>query len=197
MQPAVVLVLLRRVRGALGRVGEPAPHHVAAVLGHRTDAAQQRLGHRVLGQDVTEIAEHLHWRARQLVQQVQQSRAHVVARGAGGRGAPAGKEVEVVAFVAGQTQGAGQGGEHLRRGLRAAGLFEADVVVGGHARELGDLLAAQARRTPPGADGQTRVLGPDPVARAAQEVGECLTVDLHTVILPDGPGLNQGLPIPG
>ena len=59
----------------------------------------------------------------------------------------AARQVEqLVAGVVVHPQRAGQRGEHLRGRLRTAPLLEADHVVDAHARQLGDLLATQARR---------------------------------------------------
>ena len=79
---------------------------------------------------------------------------------------------EVVPFVVGQPQRAGQRGQHLAGRARAAGLFQPRVVVHRHAGELGHLLAAQPGRAAAGARGETHVGGVQPGTAAAQEVGE-------------------------
>lgn len=65
-----------------------------------------------------------------------------------GRAVP-GEDVQVVALVRGQPQRAGQGAQQLGGRLRAAGLFEAHVVVRGHAGELRHLFPAEPRSAAP------------------------------------------------
>ena len=69
---------------------------------------------------------------------------------AGGRArGHAGQVVEVVALSVRQAQGAGQPGQHLARGVRAAGLLQPRVVLGRDERELRCLLAPQPGGTAP------------------------------------------------
>lgn len=83
------------------------------MLGDRAHAAQQGPCQVVLGQDVAQVAEYLGRGAGQLVQQVEQARADPVASDPpGGRAVP-GEQVEVVAFVVAEPQGAGQRGKDL------------------------------------------------------------------------------------
>src|SRR5690606_18671601 len=77
----------------------------------------------------------------------------------------------------------------------AAGLLQPRVVVDGDVRELGDLLAPQARRAPPVPPGQAHVLGADAFPFAAQEIRQCTSVHTPTVGPPGG--LSHGLPVPG
>ncbi len=60
------------------------------------------------------------------------------------RSGPAGETEQVLAFVGVEAERPGQGGQHLRRGLRAAAAFQFDVVVHRRAGQLGDLVAAQS-----------------------------------------------------
>jgi hypothetical protein len=99
-------------------------------------AAEQRFGHVVLGEQIAEVAEDVGRGVVELVEQVEQARPDVVAGEAACGRVVAREQVEVVAFVLGQAQGTGERGEDLGRGLWAAGLFQAHVVVGRHAGEL-------------------------------------------------------------
>ncbi|GMA87275.1 hypothetical protein GCM10025868_25250 [Angustibacter aerolatus] len=83
-----------------------------------------------------------------------------------------GQPEQVVALVERQPQAAGDRPEHLLRRLRPALLLEPAVVVGRHAAQRGDLLAAQARGAPPRAARQPDVLGLQRLAAGAQQVGE-------------------------
>jgi hypothetical protein len=78
----------------------------------------------------------------------------------------------MVALVLGQAERTREGAQHLGRWLRAPGLLETGVVVNRHARELGDLFAAQAGGATPGTDREAHVGGLEGFAAAAQEVGE-------------------------
>jgi cation diffusion facilitator CzcD-associated flavoprotein CzcO len=71
-----------------------------------------------------------------------------------------------------QPERAGERAEDLRRRLRRAGLFEPDVVVGRHRGQLGDLLAAEARRTAAVPGREPDVRWPQPRPPGAQEVGQ-------------------------
>ncbi|GAA3009769.1 hypothetical protein GCM10020229_21750 [Kitasatospora albolonga] len=195
VHPAEPVVLVGRVGGPDGGVGEPAPDHVPLVLPDRADGAEEGAGHVVLGQHVTQVAEQLGRGLLELVEQVEQPGLDEGAVLAPGRRPLAGQQVEVVALVLAQPQRPGQRGEDLRRGLRAAGLFQPDVVVGGHPGELDDLLAPQPGGAAPGAGRQADVLRVDPLTAAAEEVGEFAAVHVHAV---HDRGSADGVPgIPG
>ena len=101
---------------------------------------------------------------------------------------------QVVAFIGRQPQSAGQRGEHLGAGLRAAPLLQAGVVVGRHGREVRDLLSTQAGRAATGSGDQTDVRRLQAVAPMHQEVSESITIHSHSMGAP--PRLNQGAAIP-
>ncbi|GAA2430740.1 hypothetical protein GCM10010191_50430 [Actinomadura vinacea] len=63
-------------------------------------------------------------------------------------GAVAGEQEQVIAFVRGQPQAAGDGRDHLLRRLRPVAAFQPGELVGGHGAKLRHLLAAQARSAP-------------------------------------------------
>ncbi len=98
-----------------------------------------------------------------------------------GRGVVADEDEEVVAFVQGQPQGPGESRGDLDGGLRSTLLFQPGVVVGGHAGELRDLLAAQPLRTPARPLDQPDVAGPQHLTPATQEIRQFLLV--HAPIL--------------
>ena len=84
----------------------------------------------------------------------------------------AGEGEEVGALVRVEQQGAGERVEHLLGDLDVAGLLEPGVPGDADAGELGDLLAAQARRAPAAAAGRPTCSGVSALAAAAQEGGE-------------------------
>ena len=55
------------------------------------------------------------------------------------------KQQQVVAFVDGEPEAAGERADHLLGGLGAGAPFEAGEVVGGHVRQVGYFLPAKAR----------------------------------------------------
>ena len=101
---------------------------------------------------------------------------------------------QVVALVGGQTQRAGEGGEHLRARLRTAPLLEPRVVIGRHRGQLRDLLATQPRGAPPRAGTEPDVGRLQRLPVPAQELRE--RIPIHVPILPCARGPNQGSSIP-
>ena len=82
----------------------------------------------------------------------------------------------MVALVLREPQRAGDRGDHRLGRPRAAALLEPRVEVGRHARQRGDLLAAQPGRSPSPPRGEADVLGPQRFAAPAQEVRESVSV---------------------
>ena len=113
----------------------------------------------------------------------------------GGAGRCAGEVVEMVALGVRQAQGAGQPGQHLARRARTAGLLQPRVVLGRDERQLRHLLAAQPRGAAARPGGQSHVGGGDPLAPAAQEVGQFSSVHASSVRGCAEP--IQVLPVPG
>src|ERR1017187_9643826 len=103
-------------------------------------------------------------------------------------GAP-GQDEEVVAFVEGQVQAAGDGGDHLFRGLRAALAFDAAVVVSGHVAQRGDLFAAEPAGTPAGAVRQSDVLRLQRLAAFTQEIRQFGAVHCGPPFVRSGPAV--------
>jgi hypothetical protein len=66
------------------------------------------------------------------------------------RGGVPGQPEQVVAFLEGQAQPAGERAEDLLGRVRTARLLKPAVVVDRHVGEHGDFLTAQSIRTPPG-----------------------------------------------
>ena len=104
-------------------------------------------------------------------------------RGPDRRGA--GEDVEVVGLRVGEPQRAGDPREDFARRTRRPALLEPDVVLGRDVREDRDLLAAEPRRPPPQPGRQADVLGPEPLATAAEKRSELLLV--HAVKSATGP----------
>lgn len=77
---------------------------------------------------------------------------------------------------------------------RAAGLLETGVVVGRHAREHGDLIAAQAGGATTQALGQSDSGRLQALPAAAQEIGKFVAV--HSTTVPHPRSAIQGLAIP-
>ncbi len=97
----------------------------------------------------------------------------------GGRGVDGSGQPEEVGALAGvEHQGAGQRVEDLFGDLDVAGLFEPGVPGDADGGELRDLLAAQARRAPATAAGQSDLLRRDALTAVAQEGGELVPPDL-------------------
>ena len=103
----------------------------------------------------------------------------LAARPGGRRRGLAGHPEQVVAFVGGEHQGPGQRGQHLARGVRAAGLLQPDVVVDRQAGQLGHFLTAQPRGAPPCRvrAGRPTWRGLQPGAAGAQEGRQLGAVD--------------------
>jgi hypothetical protein len=81
--------------------------------------------------------------------------------------------VEEVGALGGvEGEHARDGVEHLRGGVDVAALLEPGVPRQPHAGELRHLLATQAGRAAPAVDLQPDLLGRDPRAPAAQELGQ-------------------------
>lgn len=163
-----------------GRVEE----HEARVVGRAVpceqrrveDGCVQRASQRVGGQDVEARVAYVGRHVGHRVQQPQ-DRGPYACRGHRGPSARrcrrAGEVVEVGAFGLVQLECAREGVEH---GVRSAGevpAFEPDVVVHAHAREQGDLLAAEAGDTTVSAvDRQPGLLRGDPCPPCAQELAD-------------------------
>lgn len=96
------VVLLGREEGAGGGVGEPADRHVAQVGRPVRRVAEERGGHRVLGEDVADVRDDLGRGVVQAVQDQQQAGPDVAQRAVPARRFVAGQVEEVVAFVVGQ-----------------------------------------------------------------------------------------------
>ena len=101
----------------------------------------------------------------------------------------------MVAFVQGQPQRPGESRGDLDGGLRSPLLFQPGVVVGGHAGELRDLLAAQPLRTPARPLDQPDVAGTQRLTPVAQEFRQFLLV--HAPILAASRSTIQRPPIHG
>ena len=100
---------------------------------------------------------------------------------------------QVRALVVGEPQCARQRREHGRgRALRAT-LLEAGEVVHRYARELGDLLAAQAGGAPTAPCRQPDVRRAEPVTPGAQ----ALTEIVHTSMMANATPAKVALPVPG
>ena len=90
---------------------------------------------------------------------------------------------------------AGESRGDLDGGLRSALLFQPGVVVGGHAGELRDLLAAQSLRTPARPLGQPDVAGAQDLTPVPQEFRQLNPV--HAAILAASRPAIQRPPIHG
>jgi hypothetical protein len=137
-----VRVIFFGIEEAFGRVGEPAVVGAAGEAGVAGLVPRQGDRDRVLRQHVGQVGQHQGGAVVEPVEDPQQGGADVLAVVEAGGGVVADEAEEVVAFVQGQAQRAGQGGGDLHGGLRAALLFEPGVVVGGHVGQRGDLFAA-------------------------------------------------------
>jgi hypothetical protein len=171
-RPAVSGVLVCGIDQPRGGVGEPAVGQVALHPGVTGLVSDEREGEPVLGEGFTEVVHDLGGGVLHAVEDAQHAGVDVVATGDSLRGDVSGQAEEVVALVQGQAQAPGDGGEYLLGGVGAALLLDPAVVVGGHAAEGRDLLAAQAARPPAAAPGQADLLGLQGLAPGAQKVGE-------------------------
>jgi len=97
------------------------------------------------------------------------------------RGVP-GEPEQVVTFLKGEVQTAGDRGEHLLGRVRSALLLDPAVVVGGHTAQRRDLLAAQPARAPAGAAGKPDVLGLQGLAARAEEVSQLCPVHRRSLL---------------
>src|SRR6516165_8647707 len=114
----------------------PADHVPVRVPGQ---VADEGYGELVPGQDVVGGVDHVGGRGGHAVQQVPDARRDLAAWPCPLRRDLAGHPEQVIPLVGGQHQRAGQRGQHLPRWMRAAALFQPDVVVDRHAGQLGDL----------------------------------------------------------
>ncbi len=194
LDPALLRMVLLRVVRPLLRVGEPAVVGTARQPFVAGLVAEQCHRERVLGQGVTDVGHHQS-RGVHTVQHTHQGRADVVGPLEAGRSAVARETEEMVPLVQGETQRAGERGGHLLGGLRAAPLFKARVVVGGHAGEPGHLFAAQSRRAPAWTAGQTDILGAQRLTPPPQEVRQFRSV--HAPMMAAARPAIQGPPIHG
>jgi hypothetical protein len=159
-----------------GRDGEPAVDLAASqprVLGF---IPEQRFRHPVLHQRLAQVGQDQRRGVVEPVEHPQQRRGDVGRGRHPGRGTPPGHPEQVVPLVAGQPQRPGQRGQHLLARLRAALLLQAGVVVRGHRRQRGDLLAAQSPGPAPRPGGQPDVLGPQLLPAMPQEASQCRTI---------------------
>jgi hypothetical protein len=182
-------------RQTLGRVHEPA---VVAAAGHTGVAglvAEQRHGQRIHREGVDQVGLHQGRGVVHAVQDPHQRRADVFGALEASRGVVADEDEEMVAFVEGQSQRPGESRGDLDGGLRSTLLFQPGVVVGGHAGELRDLLAAQPLRTPARPLDQPDVPGAQHLTPAAQELRQPLLV--HAPILTASGPPTQRPPIRG
>lgn len=121
-------------------------------------------------------------------------RGDVVADGPVAGRLQAGEAIEVVALGAVELQGAGEGGDDLRRRGGRPALLEAHHVVDREAGEVVEPLATQARR-PPGPPGaQADVRRPEPVPPQPDGRAEAGRGGRHdpSVALGQAPGAGEG-----
>lgn len=119
------------------RAGKPG---LVAEQGGREPVLRQRLG---------QIGDHLRGGVVEAVEDPHEHRADVVRAIDPGRCRVTGEAEQVIPLVHGQTKPAGDRGHHLLGRLWTAPLLQASVVVGGHGRQAGDLVAFEARDAPP------------------------------------------------
>lgn len=156
----MAFVGLLGIHQALGRVHEPAVVATAGQTGVTGLVAEQRDGQGVHREGVDQVGGYQGRGIVQAVQDPHQCRADVVGAVETGRGVVADEDEEMIAFIQGQPQRPGERRGDLYGGLRSTLLLQPGVVVGGHAGELRDLLAAQPLRTPARPLDQPDVAGP-------------------------------------
>ena len=143
------MVALGVVRASIPGSGEPPIRLVPVPPGLGHVIAEERHSQRILLERLAEGRDDERRGVLEPVEHAPERRGDI--RGCGtpvGRGMP-GHAEQVVALIGGQTQRAGEGGEHLRARLRTAPLLEPRVVIGRHRGQLRDLLATQPRGAPP------------------------------------------------
>lgn len=187
-------MVLEGVHGALGGVGEPTVVRAAGQAGVLPLVAEESDGQPVLHQSLGQVRQHEGGSGVQSVQHPHQRGTEVTGATGTGWRVLAGQTEEVVAFVEGEPQPAGQRGQHLLRGVRSALLLQPCVVVGRHSGQRGDLLASQPTSPASGTNGQADVFGSERVAATAEEVSEVSTVQPPSMA--GGSTTDQGTRIP-
>lgn len=126
-----------------GGVGEPPVVQTAGPSGESTLVAQQCDGHARLPQGLAQMVDHLRGSVLEPVEDAHHSRVDVIAAQHPSGNGVAGQSEEMIPFLQGQTQAAGEGGQHLLRRVGPSWLLESAVVVDRHVAQRGDFLSTQ------------------------------------------------------
>jgi hypothetical protein len=139
----VLVVVLHRSRLASARVFEPLPDHARPQPGIAGDTVtHQHLGQLVLRKHDVGVGADEGGGIAHLVEDEQQGRSNVDRKAAAVRDGVARQSVQMIRLVVSQAQCARERTQHLRRRLCAPRLFQPDVVVHRHSRQLRNFFAA-------------------------------------------------------
>lgn len=177
VHPGEDLILRRVVRLSRRRVGEPAVAEAAGISRVPGRIADESDAQRRLAQGLAELCHDLRRSVVQPIEDAQQTRADVIARGPARGRRVSGKSEEVVALAERQMQPLCDRGEHLLRRAGPVAALETGVVVRRHVAEGGDLLAAQPRSPAALAPLQPDIRGLQRLSPHPQECGERVSID--------------------